>query len=203
MAFPLLHLLVADAYAKGRPALERDGAYYLGAIAPDAIHMRPGITKEVHKVKTHLFAKGSDGLPEVMAYWYETGRTPFDIGYGVHVITDRLWVGYYRKVFPRLIGANGQTLAEIYQPDAAWIDRALYAGGAKARAFGPLLQSAPVPDAHPLLSGEEIDGWRRQVLALFDAVREFPRGDPAVMTLSGVQAFIPEAAARLEVLIPG
>ena len=105
MAFPLLHLLVADAYAKSRPALARDGAYYLGAIAPDAIHMRPGITKEVHKVRTHLFAKGPDGLPEVMAYWYEVGRTPFDIGYGVHVITDRLWVGYYPRRF-RLIGAR-------------------------------------------------------------------------------------------------
>ena len=75
-------------------------------------------------------------------------------------------------------------------------------GGAKARAFWPLLQSAPAPDAYPLLSGEEIDGWRRQVLALFDAVRELPRGDPMVMTLPGVQAFIPGALARLEVLLP-
>ncbi len=87
--YPMAHLLIAAAYARSRPALATDGAYYLGAIAPDAIHMRKESTQSISKFDSHLKARGEHGLSEVIAYWYEAGRTPFDIGYGVHAMSDR------------------------------------------------------------------------------------------------------------------
>lgn len=201
MAYPLAHLLVADLYAAKLPALYASGGYYLGAIAPDAIHMRAG-AGVLEKETTHLHTRGGDALKRVMAYFYAVGRTPFDIGYGVHVLTDRLWVRYYRGRHPSLLDANGRTREDLYRADAVWIDRALYAAESSHQRFLPLLEEAGGPDAHPFLARADIEGWRDTVLCRLRSEPEMPAGEPLHLTLRGVQDFLAACAEEIKTLLP-
>lgn len=46
MPLPMVHLLTARRWAQNRPALRDCPEFYLGVIAPDAIHTRPGVNRD-------------------------------------------------------------------------------------------------------------------------------------------------------------
>ncbi len=198
--YPMAHLLVANAYAQDKPEFLLTPSFFLGAIAPDAIHMRENPV--ISKFDTHLKARGENGLSEVMAYWYDVGRKPFDVGYGIHVITDRLWINFYRKAYPALQEPNGRTREAEYRPDVDWIDRTLYWTYGRNQMFYESLRLVSAPMDHPLLTAGEMHKWRDAVLSGFDGVQELPKGKPAVIMLGDVERFAREAARELKRLIP-
>lgn len=199
MAYPTLHLLVA-AQATSGTALAEEDAYLLGAIAPDAIHMRHGTCTSLGKRETHLLARG-DGVAESEAYLAAHGRAPFHLGYAVHVRTDRLWVRFFKEAYPALILPDGHVDPAAYQPDADWIDRALAAEVLPRTSILFRLARAVPPEDHPLLSAAEIGGWRDRYVALYSAIQAMPPGAPVHMRLARVQAFMAEAARTLRQML--
>lgn len=195
MAFPVVHLLVAQGIAGRHPACHRAG-FYLGSFSPDAIHMREGAEMRVAKPACHLLATG-DGVDAVKRYWRTCGRDAFDIGYGVHVLTDRLWIGYYPTAFPGLMRAGGGVDAGVYQPDAAWIDQALVSRGLLAAEVLAMLRAADAPAGHSLLTAAEIGGWRDKVCAEIDGFVGLPLGKPVAMDLDAVTGWIDTAVDTL------
>ena len=73
--------------------------FYLGAISPDAMHVRFHNDKS-HKDEFHLGNWGSVHVERVHEYWREH-FTPFDVGYGVHALTDGYWVPSVKGDFSR------------------------------------------------------------------------------------------------------
>ena len=67
MALTMVHLLVADKWAKGHPEYLDSPEYYYGAVAPDAIHIRDGNDKS-HKNEIHLNNWGTLHRQDVIDY---------------------------------------------------------------------------------------------------------------------------------------
>lgn len=201
MPYQMMHLLIADAYAVDKPWLSNNADFYLGIIAPDAIHMRAGNITDIDKYGTHLKPTGPDGLREVTAYWMEQTRTPFHIGYGVHVITDRLWTRHYPTAFPALMRANGSTITEIYRPDADWVDRTLQSQSPNSDRLLHLLSQAVAPPSHPLLTTAEIDQWRWHVMNEYMPPKPPAIKAPRIMNVDAIKTFMVYAVDRLTILV--
>lgn len=201
MAFPAVHLLIAWQAAQGTALSFAMDDYCLGTIAPDAVHMRLGVgSKSECKRQSHLMATG-DGREQVGTYWQMAGLTPFTLGYGAHVLADRLWVRFYPAAFPSLMDASGHTIPALYRPDAARVDARLV----RERVCGSLLDSlrkGTPPQEHPYVTGDEVIGWRQRVLADFAAAKEEQEGAaPVHMRFADVLAFIDSAGDELHKLL--
>lgn len=206
MAFPVVHLLAAQRAALGTPLAE-NGDYYLGAIAPDAVHLRGGIdTRSPDKVLSHLGVRGrrdGDGIPQAIAYWQATGDAPFDLGYGVHVLTDQAWVQFYPRAFPALMDDNDHTIPPVYRPDAALLDNWLCWQMLEPTDIIDLLSVAGAPAVHPYLTHAELIEWRDFYA---NKLRTTPRDSsapPQIFDADKVLGFVEEIGAALhEVLVP-
>lgn len=199
MAFPMVHLLIAHKWAQHKPELFDSPEYYLGTLAPDAIHMRENCRYPEDKYVTHLNA-----LPEyqrdsraLLAYW-RVRSTPFDLGYAIHVIGDVFWVRFYKETYPTLI-VNGHTDNARYYPDANRIDDWLYEQREERPKIWALLARARAPEDHPLLSAPEIEGWRDRVFASFE--RALDLSLPKVFTRGDIGRFIEDAPADIDALL--
>lgn len=170
MALPMVHLLAARRWAQGHPEYLECPEFYLGAISPDAIHVRDHDDKS-HKNAVHLNNWISPHPDEVLAYW-RTREAPFDIGYGVHVLTDGQWVPRYRRLVPQVLLPDGRVDTKRYYGDTLRTDAELYRDCGGAALFGLILQ-ARVPDDHPLLTRGELDQWRAGKAAEYRAMRPF------------------------------
>lgn len=201
MPYQMIHLQIADALAQNHPMLLNNPEFFLGTISPDAIHARRSNTTTVEKYGTHLKPAGPDGLKEVTAYWAEQGRSPFHIGYGMHVMTDRLWTRFYPSAFPNIMRAEGGTRVDIYRPDVEWIDWTIYKRSPGAKRLLDLLRAAVPPARHPYLTSDEISRWRDDVIEWYEGEKLLAEGLPKVLTLKGTVAFMEEAVGKLEVLM--
>lgn len=205
MALPMTHLLCAHRYAllHARELLYIP-EYYLGAIAPDAIHMREGSTPE-DKRATHLFARGircaekympliSDFLAE-----YKDAHAPLRamaFGYGLHVVTDRIWVDFYCEECPELLDAQGQTQKEPYYNDTDQVDFLLW----KKEQSRPFIESRlKSAEAHSIagLTAVEIDSWRVRTLDRLENGISEHKGKIKYLTEERIKKFIMGSEVRL------
>ena len=187
MALPIVHLLVARGWAKDKPALADCPAYYLGAIAPDAIHVRYHDDKS-RKNEFHLGNWLSPHPEQVYAYWAEH-CSPFDIGYGVHVLTDASWVPRYKAAFPGLLRQDGKIDVGQYYNDVWRADFELLRRRPETGELLSLLRLAEAPEGHPYLTRAEFEAWRDIVLEAYE--KPCPAANEArYITADYVEAFI-------------
>lgn len=184
MALTMVHLLVADLWAQGHREYLDSPEYYLGAVSPDAMHIRFHDDKS-RKDEFHLYNWRSLHREPVMEYW-RGHPSPFDIGYGVHVLTDCQWVPRYIEKLPGILRPDGLLNTEIYYNDTFVTDFALLRGSPRLQRVLDMLEIAEAPEDHPLLTKGEFDEWRRVNLEAYHG--ECPKHDPV--------AFITEAYVR-------
>ena len=165
MALSMVHLLAAEKWATGRDAYYNCPEFYLGAIGPDAMHVRYGDDKS-HKDEFHLYNWVSPDLGKVRAYW---GRhfTPFDVGYGIHVLTDGHWIPYVKAAFPEMINPQGRLAPKMYYNDVYQTDFEIYRSHPDRARIFDLLRRAHGPEDHPLLTRGEFEAWREMQFALY------------------------------------
>lgn len=187
MALPIVHLLVAREWAQDKPELANCPEFYLGAIAPDAMHIRFGGDKS-RKNEFHLGNWISPHPEQVHAYWAEH-FAPFDIGYGIHVLTDASWVPRYKTHCPGLLKPEGGVRVELYYNDAWQTEFALRQSHPELEDIFALIRQAVAPAAHPLLTAEEFAAWRDIVLAGYQ--RPCPADGPVrFITEAYVEEFV-------------
>ena len=191
MPLPMVHLLTARRWATGKPELWDCPEFYLGTIAPDAIHMRAGVNRDDKRV-THLDVW--TGGPTRALNYLSDRSSAFDVGYALHIMTDFYWVRHVRHTFPQLVGPDGRLIGEIYYPDCDQADEGLYSKSPERTGIWRLLKLAAPPEDHPLLSGREIDGWRQRILTGF-GVR--PIRPARMITFETVRNFIELVQASL------
>lgn len=165
MALPMVHLLAAWLWAQDKPELFNDPDYYLGAISPDAIHVRDGNDKS-HKNEIHLNNWRYPDPDAVLRYW-QMHSTPFDIGYGVHVLLDGQWAVEFRKRFPQMLLPNGKPDPEIYYTDTCITDFSLYADCEQTPFLMDMIRRGHAPEDHPLLCQREFESWRQDTLDFY------------------------------------
>ena len=157
MALSMVHLLVARRWAQRRPAYFDCPEYYLGAISPDAMHVRFHDDKS-RKNEFHLGNWGSVHAQGVHAYWREH-FSPFDVGYGIHALTDGHWVPAVKQDFPQIV-RDDAIIPALYYNDVYQTDFRLYAEEPQRPLLFSMLSSAVPPQDHPLLTAQELSQWR-------------------------------------------
>lgn len=202
MALPMVHLTVAHQLVCSCD-VQPLPAFYLGSIAPDAIHMRPGTGGEDKRV-VHLYQDRSLDLGRVgelfTARWKVSRDKAFAEGYCVHLLTDYYWVR--EVVLPLQAELGGQMqmprheLRTLYYNECDKIDLDLYDQQPWREDVWALLRSAQVSDFRGLLSQGEIVKWRDRVLSWFDANRDKGNYTCQHLTEERVFNFIADASTR-------
>lgn len=194
MALPMVHLLAAWNWAQDKPELRNNPDYYLGAISPDAIHIRDGGDKS-RKNEFHLNNWRSPDPESVLRYWIRH-HTPFDIGYGIHVLLDGQWAAGFRRDFPQMLLPNGRPDPEIYYNDTCIADFHLYNSSPLAPFLIEMAGKGRAPEDHPLLTRYEFERWRDETLGFYR--RECPRSNPVRYIDDGyVQRFLDTCGALM------
>lgn len=160
MALLMVHLLAAQEWARGHEEYLKCPEFYLGAISPDAIHIRDKDDKS-HKNEIHLNNWVAPHPEEVLAYWKEH-HSPFDIGYGIHVLTDGQWVPRRNERVPQLLLPGGKLNAPVYYRDTCSTDYRLYHRNGEGVRLFDLVERGSAPDDHPLLTQYEFTQWQIQ-----------------------------------------
>ncbi len=200
MPLPMVHLAIA---VKIHAEMDTPVApeFLLGSLAPDAIHMRPGWTP-ADKVTTHF------GLPHEYPDWakiepllaraaHAAPPLPgFIAGYLAHILTDQFWIE--QIVIPnRERIPTGLSQAErhaLYYRETDQVDFNFYHQAPWRADVWRRLAAAQAVDLAPLLSAEEIDGWRSRTLRWFTELKEEPKIEPIYYTDEAVAAFVESAA---------
>lgn len=194
MALPMVHLLIAERWAQDKPELHENPEYYLGAISPDAIHVRDGNDKS-RKNEIHLNNWRRPDPESVIRYW-QTHFTPFDIGYGIHVLTDGQWAERFRADLPGILLPDGKPNPELYYNDTCVSDFELYNHSPHTDFLMRMIKTASCPDMHPLLTQAEFAQWRSDTLAFYR--RECPMNQPVrFIDLNYIQRFMDNCMALL------
>lgn len=186
MALPMVHLLAAWRWAQDKPELKDNPEYYLGAISPDAIHIRDGNDKS-HKNEVHFNNWRSPDPNRVLGYWRENAA-PFDIGYGIHVLLDGQWTLRFKQRLPQMLLPSGKPNPQIYYNDTCFTDFALYETHPQLSLLMELLKQAIPPSTHPMLTAEEFLGWRDEIFRFYR--RPCPATAARYITPEYVEAFL-------------
>jgi len=179
MAFPITHLLVADALLTRRPRADA-AQFMLGALAPDAVHYREGFVgaamSNIGQAKkvTHLCPVndepwGSITLNEdwiqCVKGWMQNNAGLLSEGYAVHILTDiynnlTLWERF--RVMHPAQAAKGY--ASDYYRDLQEIDLKLYLSHVQGTRIEQLLENAKPCDMPGLVSAGELGAIRDNIL---------------------------------------
>jgi len=181
MAFPITHLLVADALLDRRARSDEDAAQFmLGALAPDAVHYREGFVgaamKNIGPAKkvTHLCPVSDErwgavtdngGWVQHVKAWMRGNFGPLADGYAVHVLTDihnnmTLWERF-RTTYPEE-AVKGYT--SDYYRDLQEIDLRLYLSHVQGGKIERLLATAVPCDIPGLVTAGELGAIRDNIL---------------------------------------
>lgn len=195
MALTMVHLLAAARWAQDRPEYRDCPEFYLGAISPDAIHIRDHDDKS-HKDYIHLHNWQRPHPEEVAAYW-SAHAAPFDIGYGVHVLTDGQWVPRYRERLGGMMRPDGRLDVDVYYRDTWVTDFRLFRDRTALPRILGLIETAAVPGDHPLLTADELGAWRDLTVQAYRG--ECPRqGEPRFVTPAYVLEFVGDCSALID-----
>ena len=192
MALSMVHLIAAHAWAQDKPELRNNPEYYLGAVSPDAIHIRDGNDKS-RKNEFHLNNWVCPHPEAVVAHWTQH-FSPFDIGYGVHVLTDGQWVQRFHARLRGMFKPDGKLDTNIYYNDTYVTDFELYRSCDASGFLMDMLKKAVPPENHPLLSASEIGAWRDMIVDLYQG--PCPKNDPVrFVTRAYVEDFLNDCGA--------
>ena len=208
MPLPMVHLSVARCLAQDHRYPDSP-AFYLGSIAPDAIHVRPD-TDQKDKHVVHLVDADGPHLDRLRALLASgeaaqaCGGRAFVAGYAAHILTDVAWRAEIILPFrrPRVERMPYAELRALYYNECDKLDLDLYDEQPWRPAVWELLRAAQAQDVglegEPLLlTADEIDGWRVRTLGWFDAHRDKAGYRPQHITRERVWPFIRQAADQV------
>lgn len=195
MALPMVHLLAAWLWAQDKPELKDNPDYYLGSISPDAIHIRDGNDKS-HKNEIHMNNWRSPDPDRVLSYW-KRHHTPFDIGYGIHVLLDGEWAQRFRERLKGMMLPDGRPNPEIYYNDTVVTDFELNASSPLTKKLMDFVRRGEAPENHPLLTKNEFEKWRVEILEFYK--RSCPKnGEVLFVTREYVNDFLQDCKAMFD-----
>ena len=171
MPLPMLHLLIAHNVSDALD-IDSKSQFYLGNIAPDAIHMRKVWTRE-EKRSLHLTEAGKELHKRIKLAvdFYIKNRNEknkdFIIGgYVVHIIVDNFWSHFFARYFHRIYSHNldKEVAKQVYYTETEKIDSIIYFDSKFSEEICAVLQHSKAFDFLHLLAKSEITAWKQDVL---------------------------------------
>jgi hypothetical protein len=203
MPLPMVHLAIAVRLVVGKSVASRP-EFYLGSLAPDAIHMRDG-TDRADKLRTHLRVQWNPPDPTdihalLVSYQHCPEPLPsFTMGYAAHLLADRLWkttiLAWLEQVTPEL---DRTARDKLYYLETDQVDFNLYRRMEWREDVWRQLAQATAPDLSPLLSADEISRWRDHTLHWFGELMQDPNIEPQYITDHLVDDFIEQAVRQVD-----
>ncbi len=170
MPFPLIHLKIAT-LLNDFPQ-NNFSQFYLGSIAPDAIHMRKNATRD-DKRKIHFFQV--DKIDErfcllnnfYINYKKKIHNYSFFLGYVGHLATDFLWLyllnWYYKYTYKKDLTKKERD--NQYYSETKYLDKLLYnQDKTNYDNIFNCLQNIDSTGFADLLSSQEITNWKNEIV---------------------------------------
>jgi len=195
VALSMVHLLCAHRWAQGKSEYEDCGEFYLGAISPDAVHVRDHDDKS-NKNFVHLNNWLSPDFESVQAY-LQKHHSSFDAGYALHVLTDCQWVPIYRAECPDLFAEDGKLNIPLYYHDTYVADFELLRRHEALKKILRLIKNADAPENHPLLQREHFLSWRDGIIDQYEKNCPFD-GEARAVTVEFIESFVDRAMPVIE-----
>lgn len=177
MALPMVHLGAAEA-ARKYLKINSLPSYYLGAIAPDGVHMLEDYTSQM-KDKSHLDTRRSGDTTPVAAFLGrlpEIGDQDYALGYAVHILTDIAWKDTLLGEFRRRYQADSSPVQErnqAYYNDADQIDLELYRAWDRREEIWRALKSAEGCELPGILPKNAAELWNLRTLKWYEEPRVY------------------------------
>jgi hypothetical protein len=222
MAGVITHLVVAKEMLNFLPgdAIKNKGLFYLGTVAPDAVHAREGYIR-AHKKHSHFRDDIPDRdfeLPSNYALYQERlihfintcknkqdGLQDYYLGYVVHILTDELFVLSIRKEFCRTmaelgIDQNDRTffdyiIADMNRNDYLMVSQ--YDGMDEIRNY---IEEEPAQPVEGYISSQEMKDCR-DWLIYHHFVEKHEDLQPVYISYGRMMEFVQTAAAQIVKLL--
>lgn len=181
MPLPMVHFAVAKELLPEGFDKSQQAEYYLGAIAPDGIHMRGNPSPDAKPVSHLRVLEDGSTLEPTSPVWrkrilsFVPDKTASDyalkLGYVVHLLTDYCWTdGFYHAFYTARYAKDAAPTKNermAYYNDTDLLDDELYRQSWREEIW-KLLPMAQGADFSPLCSREEMLLWRDRTLIWFD-----------------------------------
>ena len=198
MPAQMLHLTVANKVHK-KLNVDDLGAFYLGAISPDAIHEREGSGRD-DKWVTHLQLRNKRLWLLQVEKFIQKGKAnkkkDFYLGYASHVLTDYLWLS---EIFNKTQARHESDLSPIldrtgaYYNDLVLVDYEMYLKSEWTDAVFELMRSTDALEVEGLLSSGEVGAWRDTTLQWFDTDQRIGKKPLKYMSMDEIETFVESA----------
>ena len=205
----MVHLSVAKKIIDAGFNINKLSQFYLGAIAPDAIHMRKN-NDRFDKNDTHLIPRGkkladvdNDEHFNFMMDFISNNknRADFDLlwGYGIHILTDMYWKCVYLNFVENYKKDTAPIQDErlAYYNDTDILDQMLFNECSWKNDVWQHLQSAAYSDFLNLLSAQEIKLWNERTLHWFDSGESQHKNPIKYIAKSDIEDFIASCAETI------
>ncbi|MEJ8302710.1 hypothetical protein [Saccharibacillus sacchari] len=171
--------------------------------------MRKGTGRE-DKLHTHF--GGTETTPDQLerhyAQWIDQSPNEewkrFVQGYFAHVLTDYLWgLRVYADFKSQALqdGIPESDIKTFYYTDTDGVDFALYENSVWKKDLWESLVKVPACAMEPLLSEQEIDGWRVRTIRWFEDPANKPKNPPRLITREIVEVFIEQAGDEIRTIL--
>lgn len=204
MPLHMVHLGVAHRLLQDH-AIQDIPAFYLGNIAPDAVHCRPGSTRE-DKSACHLFdqdrqAWRCNALDFLQSY-AGSPQADYYTGYGVHLLTDIYWNTAVFSRFKQQYSQDPDNLPDArnraYYNDTDQLDFLLFASEPYRPAVWAQLALSRAFSVPGTVSGDEVEAWKERALHWFDSGQSLHRQPLRYIRYEDLQTFMDETARILQ-----
>jgi hypothetical protein len=203
MPLPMVHLAVSKKLINTLNIANK-GAFYLGSIAPDAVHTRPEFSYE-DKVVSHLTNDNLEiwkkNVIEFMRGNVNGINADFYLGYGFHILTDIFWSETIYSMFNSKYAKDLSPIQDrqtAYYNDSDQLDFLLHDRlDYWPEIWSYLLKSVGI-DVNGLVSLNEINTWNAKVLHWYDNGESRHKNPIRYISYNDLLLFIQETPNKIK-----
>ena len=198
MPLPMVHLSVAQKFAENID-IKNHALFYIGALAPDAIHMRENHSREKKRI-THLDYDSKKALNFIEEN-KQSKNYSFYLGYAVHLLTDNYWIESLYDTFDIRYDEDSepeQDRTSAYYNDMNLLDLALYNKQPNRKSIFELLESTNAISAKFLLSATEIEDWKQYVMGWYNKIETKYRYPVKYLNINEIEGFVESTSSNLK-----
>ena len=202
MPLPLVHLGVARNLLEELKIKDKN-YFYLGCIAPDAVHMRNNFCRE-DKNASHLYTGDKEICINNTIDFINKTNGDFFLGYGAHILTDIIWnktiyANFKIKYKEDPLPLQSQTWA--YYNDTDQLDFELFNKLSYRKEVWDCLSDSNGIDAENLVSANEINSWNTRTLHWYDTGASIHKNPIKYISYDDIVNFIKSTTILIKNLI--
>ncbi|MHB1152383.1 MAG: zinc dependent phospholipase C family protein [Eubacteriales bacterium] len=203
MALPMVHLNVAKNISDSNNIIINNiPDFYLGAIAPDAVHMTEVQSGEAKSI-SHLNARAKDTTENLRAItdFIDCNKLSdsFYLGYIVHVLTDVFWVDNIYNLYISRYKNDIEPVQDkywAYYNDTDQLDFVLYKETFRQNEIWQELYKSQPAGIDNIIGKSEVEKWKHHTLKWYESGKSRHQNPIRYITIEELHEFITSAAKK-------